>query len=99
MVGKQPTKNQYQTCETPPRSGWGAVWNRIETRGTWSLHESSLHINCLELLAATYVIKAFTNSPNNAHVLIQMDNTSAIAYLNKMGGPKQVVPDKHAHTH
>ena len=67
-------------------SGWRAVCNRIETRGTWSLHESSLHINCLELLAATYVIKAFTKYLSNAHVLIQIDNTSAIAYLNKMGG-------------
>jgi len=52
--------------------------------GTWSLHESSLHINCSELHAATYAIKAFTKSLNNAHVLIQTDNTSAIAYLNKM---------------
>lgn len=77
-------------------SGWGAVYNRIETRGTWSLHESSLHINCLGLLAATYAIKAFTKSLSNAHVLIQMDNTSAIAYVNKMGGTKQGVLDKHA---
>ena len=77
-------------------SGWGAVCNRIETRGTWSLHESSLHINCLELFAATFAIKAFTKSLNNAHVLIQMDNTSAIAYVNKMGGAKQGVLDKHA---
>lgn len=77
-------------------SAWGAVCNRIETRGTWSLHESSLHINCLELLAATYAIKAFTKSLSNAHVLIQMDNTSAIAYVNKMGGAKQGVLDKHA---
>lgn len=77
-------------------SGWGAVCNRIETRGTWSLHESSLHINCLELLAATYAIEAFTKSLSNAHVLIQMDNTSAIAYVNKMGEAKQGVLDKHA---
>ena len=77
-------------------SGRGAVCNRIETRGTWSLDEFSLHINCLELLAATYAIKAFTKSLNNAHVLIQMDNTSAIAYLNKMGGAKQGVLDRHA---
>lgn len=91
-------------------SRWGAVCNRIETRGTWSLHESSLHINCLELLAATYAIKAFTKSLSNAHVLIQMDNTSAIAYVNKMGGsqagcvrqtcsfPMGVVPREEDHS-
>ena len=78
--------------------GWGAVCNRIDTRGTWSLHESSLHINCLELLAATYAINAFTKSLNNNRVLMQMDNTSATAYLNKMGEAKQGVLDKHART-
>lgn len=72
--------------------------NRIETRGTWSLQELSLNINWLELLAATYAIRAFTKSLKNAYALIQMDNTSAIAYLNKMGGAKQVVLDKHART-
>ena len=56
-------------------SGWGAVCNSVETRGTWSLQEASLHINCLELLAATYAIKAFTKHQQNIHVLIQMDNT------------------------
>ena len=77
-------------------TGWGAVRNRIEIRGTWSLYESSLHINCLELLAATYTIKAFIKSLSNAHVLIQMDNTSAIANVNKMGEAKQGVLEKHA---
>ena len=50
----------------------------------------------MELLAATYAIKAFTKSLSNVHVLIQMDNTSAIAYVNKMGGAKQGVLAKHA---
>ena len=74
----------------------GAVCKRIDTRRNWSLYESSLHINCLELNAATYAIKAFTKSLSNAHVLIQMDNTSAIANVNKMGEAKQGVIDKHA---
>jgi len=77
-------------------SGWGAVSQGIRTRGSWSLEESTLHINCLELLAATYAIKAFTKSLVNIHVLIQMDNTSAIAYINKMGGAKKGVLDSHA---
>ena len=76
-------------------SGWGAMCNRIDTRGIWFLHENPLHINCLELLAATYAIKAFTKSNP---VLIQMDNTSAIDYLNKMGEAKQGVLDQHART-
>ena len=70
----------------------------IQSDASGSGWESSLHINCLELLAANYAIKAFTKSLNNAHVLIQMDSTSAIAYLNKMGEAKQGVLDKHACT-
>ena len=76
--------------------GGGAVCNGLETRGTWSLQKSSLHINCLELLAAIYAMKAFTKTLSNAHVLIQTNSTSAIAYKNKMGrGDKQGVLDQH----
>jgi len=46
----------------------------------------------------TYAIKAFTKSLNNAHVLMQMENTSAIAYLNKKRGAKQSVLGKHTRT-
>ena len=91
-VGLKQPRGDGERYVTPARAASketsrGVVCNRIETRGTWSLQESSLHINCLELLAAT-----------NAHVLIRMDNTSTIAYLNKMGGAKQGVLDKHART-
>ena len=108
MVDNQPEHSQLQAGQTPPSGHtnpvgclglWlGAVCNGLETRGTWSLQESALHINCLELLAATYAIKAFTKTLSNAHDLIQIDNTSAIAYINKMGGAKQGVLDQHART-
>ena len=39
--------------------GWGAVCNGERTRGSWSHQEQSLHINCLELLAATLGIQSF----------------------------------------
>ena len=102
----KPGHSELQTSEASPsrpanpvgcfRVRLGAVCKRIDTRRNWSLYESSLHINCLELNAATYAIKAFTKSLSNAHVLIQMDNTSAIANVNKMGEAKQGVIDKHA---
>ena len=52
--------------------------------------ESNLHINCKELLAASFAVKAFTKEVQNVHVLIQIDNTTTIAYINKMGVPKGV---------
>ena len=69
-------------------SGWGAVCQGVETRGTWSRQELDLHINCKELLAATFAMKAFTKNLQNTHVLLQVDNTTTIAYLNKMGGQR-----------
>ena len=70
--------------------GWGAVSNGVNTRGTWAREESNLHINCKELLSASFVVKAFTKELQNVHVLIQIDNTTTIAYINKMGVPKGV---------
>ena len=38
---------------------WGAVCNGIRTGGPWSQSEQQLHVNCLELLAATLAVKSF----------------------------------------
>jgi len=65
-------------------SGWGAVRNGVDTRGTWTQDEASLHINCKELLAASFAVKAFTKNLQNIHVLIKIDNTTTIA---KWGEP------------
>ena len=77
-------------------SGWGAVSNGVDTRGTWTREESNLHINCKELLAASFAVKAFTKELQNVHVLIQIDNTTTIAYINKMGGAKRCLLDHYA---
>ena len=70
--------------------------NGVDTRGTWTREESSLHINCKELLAASFAVKAFTKELQNVHVLIQIDNTTTIAYINKMGGAKRCLLDHYA---
>ena len=77
-------------------SGWGAVSNGVDIRGTWTREESDLHINCKELLAASFAVKAFTKELQNVHVLIQIDNTTTIAYINKMGGAKRCLLNHYA---
>ena len=67
-------------------SGWGAVCNTVRTGGPWSVTERSMHINCLELLAATLAVKAFMKDCLGSAVLLQMDNTTAVAYVNNLGG-------------
>ena len=68
------------------RKGWGAHFQGVSTGGPWSLEERKLHINCLELLAGSFAIKTFTKTRVCAHVKLLMDNASAVAYINKMGG-------------
>ena len=66
--------------------GWGAVCNGVRTGGPWSQSEQQLHINCLELLAATLAVKSFLKDREGSSVLLQLDNQTAVAYINNMGG-------------
>ena len=72
--------------------GWGAYsHSKLFSQGKWSLKESKLHINYLELLAIFLGIKAlfpgsFPTSPIS--LLIRCDNTPAVNYINHMGGTK-----------
>ena len=61
-------------------------------RGNWSLPESKLHINYLELKAVLLVLKEFQALCTNRLVLIATDNTTVVAYINKEGGMKSGPP-------
>ena len=73
-------------------TGWGAVCDGVSTGGCWSLAESRfLHINALELLAGSFAVKAFAGNRINIRVLLRMDNVSAMAYVNRLGGTRSRV--------
>ena len=76
--------------------GWGATCNGTSTGGRWSMEEAEQHINCLELKAAILALKAFLRvgmqpQPQSLghhpprHILLEMDNTTAVAYVNRRG--------------
>ena len=65
-------------------------------RGTWTKEETNLHMNCKELLAASFAVKAFTAKLQNVHIMIQIDNTTTIAYINKIGSVKRCLLDHYA---
>lgn len=75
-------------------TGWGGVIvasaipvkGATTTGGNWSTTESAEHINFLELQAAWFTIRSFCGDLQGLHVRIKMDNTTAIAYINNMGG-------------
>ena len=66
--------------------GWGASHQGSSTGGPWSSHEREYHINCLELLAATLALKTFAKHMTGISVLMKIDNTTAVAYINNQGG-------------
>ena len=59
--------------------------NEHTARRTWSLPESKLHINHLELKAVFLALKEFQNLCCSKTV-IATDNTTVVAYINKEGG-------------
>ena len=65
---------------------WGATSNGVQTSGPWSPAEQSLHINCLELLAATLAIQTYAKEKSGISILLRLDNSTAVAYINRKGG-------------
>ena len=57
-----------------------------EIRGRWNCRENKCHINFLELQATFFCLKAFCKSKTRLHVLLKLDNTTDVAYINKKGG-------------
>jgi hypothetical protein len=68
------------------KSGWGATVTGVTTGGRWTDIEAEEHINYLELLAAFFGLKSLCQSHRNCHVRLQLDNTTAVCYINSMGG-------------
>jgi hypothetical protein len=69
-------------------SGWGAVSEDVKTGGPWITADANRHINELELLAAFNGLKCFASSAFRSTVELNIDNTTAVAYINKKGGTK-----------
>ena len=81
-----PLKHALQIFTDASKEGWGAHLDGHTARGTWSLPESKLHINHLELKAVFLALKEFRTLCCNKTVLIATDNTTVVAYIKKEGG-------------
>ncbi|XP_067681494.1 uncharacterized protein [Haliotis asinina] len=73
------------------KKGWGGVRDGQSTGGHWSHDEADKHINYLELLAAFLTLRAFCVSETNCHIRLLLDNSTAVAYINHMGGKKSLL--------
>ena len=66
--------------------GWGAVSDGTSTGGRWTPSELGDHINVLELRAILLGLQSFHRNSRNLDILVKSDNTTAVAYVNNMGG-------------
>lgn len=89
LTGKNPIRLHHFKVELSSDAsltGWGAHCQGISAHGLWSITEKQFSINYLELLAAFLALKCFATNFKDCEILLRMDNTSAIAYINRAGG-------------
>ncbi|XP_070546087.1 uncharacterized protein [Ptychodera flava] len=80
-----PTQFLFTDAST---TGWGAHLDELTASGSWSDNQRERHINWLELQAVFLALKRFQLSVTNQHVLVNTDNATVVAYINKMGGTR-----------
>lgn len=69
-------------------TGWGAVCGEARTHGFWSSEDSQNHINYLELLAVYHALRCFAAHLRDCDILLRVDNSTALSYVNRMGSIK-----------
>ena len=70
------------------KSGWGAYSSISSVVGHWSPAERDLHINALELKAAFLALKSLASHQRDCHILLLLDNITAISFINHKGGTR-----------
>ena len=81
-----PIKHALQIFTDASKEGWDAQLNERTARGSWSMPESKLHINYLELKAVFLGLREFKDLCTDQIVLVATDNTTVVSYINKEGG-------------
>jgi hypothetical protein len=74
--------------------GWGGHMEGIRTRGHWTLEQQQWNINILELSAVESVLLSLVREVKDNTILLRIDSTMAISYINKFGGCRS--PHLHA---
>ena len=85
LIPTEPDLAMYTDAST---KGWGAVLTGQVAKGFWNEAERSLHINELELKAIELGIRSFLPQLTDKVLLLRVDNTTAVAYVNYQGGTR-----------
>ncbi len=70
--------------------GWGAQINDLYLLGTWSPEQCQWHSNRKEMFAVLAALRDQGQCLRGSHVLLQMDNTTLVAYSRKEGGTRSI---------
>ena len=70
------------------KQGYGGHMESQLFQGTWSMRESRMHINWLELKAVYLTLRHFLPQLKGYTVLIRSDNTTVVQYIAKEGGTR-----------
>ena len=62
----------------------------MSSGGHWSVEESKLHLNVLELLAAYHALQIYYKNMFDIPVHLKEDNTTAVAWINKQTAPTEL---------
>ena len=66
--------------------GWGCKIADESFNGNWTIPEQNLHINILETKAIYLSLLALGGISPGTHIRVLSDSTTAVAYVNNMGG-------------
>ena len=66
--------------------GWGASMTNETTWGKWSTTEKDHHINYLDNRTILFGLQFLCRDMSNVHIKVMTDNSTAVAYINSMGG-------------
>ena len=81
-----PLQHALQLFTDASNEGWGTHLGDYMAKGVWSDSESQLRINFLELKAVLLALKKFKQQCWGQIILVAMDNTTVVSYINKEGG-------------
>jgi len=81
-----PTEPELAVYTDASDTGWGAVLGTATASGFWSHAQEALHINEKELLAIELGLRSFLDKLRDRTVLLRVDNTVAVTYVNHQGG-------------
>ena len=73
--------------------GWGAVLGVSCTNGSFTLEETELHINVLELRAIYFGLQSLCSNIRNTSLKVLTDNTTAVHSVNNMSSCKSLICD------